>query len=402
MPDKILIVDDSIENRQLLLRTLVKAGYQIVEAGDGQEGLTRAVELLPDLILLDIVMPELDGYQVCEALKKEPRTTDIPIIFLSAKTETQDKIKGLEIGGADYITKPFDRGEVLARVQTQLKIRHLMKELLDKQKYLEEDLRAAATIQETLLPTNLPAWPELDIAWKFLPCDLIGGDIFNVVPLDETHLGFYMLDVSGHGVPAAMVTVSVAQLMTPHSGYLKKRIPSPPFYQIVSPREVLRALDAEYPFERFNKYFTIVYLILDIGQQKFVYSSAAHPPPLWLHGDRGLEILDQGGTIIGLNGVVPFEQEERRLQPGDKVIFYTDGVVEYLNQENEPFGTERLYAAARSLQEYSISEILDGIYDALMNFGGHAKIQDDISILGIEFKKKRQSLTGRHRKASPG
>src|SRR5665647_1215185 len=124
MPDKILIIDDSVDNRQLLLRTLGKAGFEIVEAGDGKEGLTLAFELLPELILLDIVMPELDGYQVCEALKKDPRTADIPIIFLSAKTETKDKIKGLEIGGVDFIAKPFDRSEVLARVQTQLKNRH--------------------------------------------------------------------------------------------------------------------------------------------------------------------------------------------------------------------------------------------------------------------------------------
>lgn len=130
MPDKILIVDDSVENRQLILRTLGKAGYEIFEAGDGKEGLTRAGELLPDLILLDIVMPELDGYQVCEALKKDPRTTDIPIIFLSANTDTKDKIRGLELGGVDYIAKPFDRSEVLARVQTQLKIRKLSKELM--------------------------------------------------------------------------------------------------------------------------------------------------------------------------------------------------------------------------------------------------------------------------------
>ena len=387
MPDKILIIDDSVENRQLLLRTLGKAGYEIAEAGDGKEGLTQAVELLPELILLDIVMPELDGYQVCEILKKDLRTADIPIIFLSAKTATKDKIKGLEIGGVDYITKPFDRSEVLARVQTQLKIRRLMKELLDKQKRLEEDLRAAATIQETLLPSNLPARPELDIAWKFLPCDPIGGDIFNVVPLDDTHLGFYMLDVSGHGVPSAMVTVSVAQLMTPHSGYLKKRVPSPPFYQIVSPTEVLMALDEEYPFERFNKFFTIVYLILDIPLKKIVYSSAAHPAPLLLHWDGGLELLDKGGAIIGLNGVVPFEQEERQILHGDKVIFYTDGVVEYLNREEEPFGTERLYAMVQRMHQRPIGEILDAMYDSLMAFGRQAKIQDDISLLGIEFKQ---------------
>jgi diguanylate cyclase (GGDEF)-like protein len=134
----------------------------MVEAGDGQEGLSRAGELLPELILLDIVMPELDGYQVCEALKKDPRTTDIPVIFLSAKTETKDKIKGLEIGGVDYITKPFDRGEVLARVQTQLKIRRLTQGLLQanlelhqKNAELEEANAAITQLMRTDALTGL-------------------------------------------------------------------------------------------------------------------------------------------------------------------------------------------------------------------------------------------------------
>jgi sigma-B regulation protein RsbU (phosphoserine phosphatase) len=386
MSDTILIVDDSVDNRQLLFRTLGRADYEIIEAADGQEGLARAAEHLPELILLDIMMPGLDGYQVCDLLKKDTRTADIPVIFLSAKTETKDKIKGLEIGGVDYITKPFDRGEVLARVQTQLKIRHLMKDLLDKQKRLEEDLKAAASIQETLLPAHLPTWPELEISWKFLPCELIGGDIFNVIPLDEAQVGFYMLDVSGHGVPSAMVTVSVSQLMSPDSGYLRKKTSSPPFYQITPPEEVLRALDKEYPFERFSKFFTIVYVLLNIPQQKIVYSSAAHPPPLLLHGDGGFELLDKGGTIIGLNGMVPFEQEEKRLQPGDKVILYTDGVVEYQNPDEEPFGPQRLYHLAQTLGDRPVSTILDGIYAGLMDFGRHTKIQDDISLLGIEVK----------------
>lgn len=137
MADKILIIDDSIENRLLLLHTLGRAGYEIFEAVNGQEGLNLALEHYPDLILLDVVMPEMDGHQVCEALKKDPRTTDIPIIFLSAMTETQDIIKGLEIGGADYIAKPFDRGEILARVQTQLKIRRLTKELVQTNRELQ-------------------------------------------------------------------------------------------------------------------------------------------------------------------------------------------------------------------------------------------------------------------------
>jgi sigma-B regulation protein RsbU (phosphoserine phosphatase) len=169
MPEKVLIVDDSVDNRRLLVRTLQKSGFELAEAANGKEALSRTREFYPDLILLDIMMPELDGYQVCETLKSDPDTADIPVIFLSAKTETQDKIKGLEIGGVDYITKPFDRGEVLARVRTQLKLRSLMKEILEKQKRLDEDLRAAAAIQASLLPQQLPELDGFACAWKFVP-----------------------------------------------------------------------------------------------------------------------------------------------------------------------------------------------------------------------------------------
>jgi sigma-B regulation protein RsbU (phosphoserine phosphatase) len=310
MPEKVLIVDDSVDNRRLLVRTLQKSGFELAEAANGKEALSRTREFYPDLILLDIMMPELDGYQVCETLKSDPDTADIPVIFLSAKTETQDKIKGLEIGGVDYITKPFDRGEVLARVRTQLKLRSLMKEILEKQKRLDEDLRAAAAIQASLLPQQLPELDGFACAWKFVPCDLMGGDIFNILPLDEEHLAIYMVDVSGHGVPAAMVTVSVSQMLQAHGGCLKRKIDVPPYYKIASPQKVLQALDREYPLERFNKYFTIVYLIVDVVRGRVVYSNAGHPAPLLLHGDGRLDSLDKGGTIIGLNGLVPFEQEQ--------------------------------------------------------------------------------------------
>ncbi len=157
MPDKVLIVDDNIDNRRLLVLTLGKNGYELAEAADGQEALVRTREFWPDLILLDIVMPELDGYQVCAALKRDPATADIPVIFLSAKTETQDKIRGLEIGGVDYITKPFYRGEVLARVRTQLKIRRLTRELRRTNAELQrknQELEAANAAITQLMRTD--------------------------------------------------------------------------------------------------------------------------------------------------------------------------------------------------------------------------------------------------------
>lgn len=141
-----------------------------------------------------------------------------------------------------------------------------------------------------------------------MPCERIGGDIFNMVRLDETHWGIYMLDVSGHGVPSELVAVSASKILCPQQGLvLKKTIKPSPFYEIVSPAEVLNLLDQEYPIERFSKFFTISYIVLNAEDNSIRYSNAAHPPPILLHEDGEMELLDKGGTIIGMGGIRPFE-----------------------------------------------------------------------------------------------
>lgn len=394
MNQRVLIVDDSAINRKLLAGLLKPDGYELIEAVDGSDALNKAFEALPDLILLDIMMPNKDGYQVCDALKSDARTAHIPIIFLSAKTSVADKIRGLELGGADYVTKPFDKGEVLARVRTQLKIGRLTSELLTanrsletKQKRINEDLEAAAGIQRSLLPQDMPDMGTLELSWRFMPCDRIGGDIFNITRLDEAHWGIYMVDVSGHGVPSALVTVSVAQMLQPQRGMvLKKRRDPPPYYELASPQEVLTALDQEYPIERFDKFFTISYLILDVKGGRLQYASAAHPSPVLLHKDGSFELLEEGGTIIGMGGILPFEEGHLQLVKGDRLFIYTDGIVEYQSRSGQFYGEERFYDILASMRNESLSKTIDALGDDLMAFGDQNDPQDDISLMGIEFK----------------
>lgn len=394
MPEKILIVDDNRDNRLLLQRILGKAGYETLEAANGEEGFERTAEALPDLVLLDIMMPGRDGFEVCTLLKNDSRTAGIPVIFLSALDESRDKIKGLEIGGADYITKPFDRGEVLARIQTQLNISRLTRELVranrdltEKQKRLDEDLKAAAQIQQSLLPKSMPELESFEFAWKFLPSEAIGGDIFDVFSLDEDHLGVYMLDVSGHGVPAALVAVSVSQILNTHRNViLKKKTDSPPYYTLTPPAEVLVELDREYPLERFEKYFTIVYAVIRISDGRMVYSSAGHPPPVLMRRDGSRQLLEAGGAIIGLGGRLPFEEGEAFLKTGDKLVFYTDGIMEHANGRGEFYGMERFQQKLGGLSRQSMMDMMTEVVADLETFGDGATLQDDVSILGIEYR----------------
>ena len=394
MAEKILIVDDNDFNLRLLRSILKNEGYEIIEAVDGEEAVDLALRELPDLILLDVMMPNKDGYEACSEIKSDNRTTNIPIIFLSAKAEAEDKIKGLELGGADYVTKPFDKGEVLARVRAQLKIQNLAKsmiranqDLLKKQESLDNDLKAAAEIQKSLLPKVLPGIQSIDVSWKFMPCQRIGGDLFNLLRLDEDHWAIYMLDVSGHGVPSAMVSVSVSQMLRPQTGYVvKKSIIPPPYYTVASPSDVLNELDMEYPIDRFEKFFTISYHVLNIKNGILKYSNAAHPPPVLLHQDGTLELLKEGGTIIGMGGILPFEEGERQLCFGDKLIIYTDGIVEYQDRKGSFYGEERFYMELQRLKDEPVSVIMDGIIESVMNFGEHNEPLDDITLLGLEFK----------------
>ena len=394
MAEVVFIVDDNKVNRKLLTVILKKEGYALFEAEDGEEALEIAFREVPDLILLDIMMPKKDGYEVCTTLKADQRTAHIPIIFLSAMSQTEDKIKGLDLGAADYVTKPFDRGEVIARVRAQLKISRLNRELLaanaeliHKQEKLDEDLKAAAGIQRNLLPKSIPHMGPLDVAWRFMPCERIGGDIFNVVRLDEKQWGIYMLDVSGHGVPSALVAVSVSQMLhAEHDRILKQPIDDPPYYEIVPPSRVLEILDREYPIERFDKYFTMSYVIIDTGANRITYSNAAHPPPVLRHKDGALEFLTKGGTIIGMGGMLPFEEGSVKMRQGDRLFLYTDGILEYQNGHGELYGENRFFAQISTSKHPSIKNHTDGIINGIMNFGDHMPPQDDVTLLGIEFK----------------
>jgi sigma-B regulation protein RsbU (phosphoserine phosphatase) len=223
----------------------------------------------------------------------------------------------------------------------------------------------------------------------------MGGDIFNMFQLDDAHWGIYMLDVSGHGVQAAMVTVSVSQFLQPNSGHLfsTKSENSGASYQLRTPAEVLAALDIEFPFERFNNFFTITYMIINTKTGDLTYSNAGHPHSILLRKNGKMELLQKGGPAIGIGEFhllggqeIRFQEGQLQIHPGDKLLVYTDGITEYQNPAGEFYGTNRFYETLNAHQDQPVAGIVAQSINSLMDFGNSAKPQDDITLFGLELK----------------
>jgi sigma-B regulation protein RsbU (phosphoserine phosphatase) len=390
----ILVVDDVPANLQVLAGMLKDRGYKARPVPSGKLALLAARKDPPDLILLDINMPEMNGYEVCQHLKAEEGLKGIPVIFISALNENLDKVKAFAIGGVDYLTKPFQMEELHARVETHLKLRRLQVELEEANAQLAKvngrmsrDLQAAARIQETFLPRRVPRVPGLDFAWLYRPCDELAGDALNVIPLGEGKVGLYLLDVSGHGVASALLSVTMSRLLSPPtepSSILIGAGDSADPGQIRAPSEVAAYLNRLFPFETATEQFaTLVYGVLDAATGEFRYVSAGHPGPVHLPFGAEPRILASRGTPIGLASEA-YEERSVRLGPGDRLYLYSDGVPEAMNPADELFGDARLMEAVARARPEPLQAGVGTLFEEVRRWHGSEKLIDDISILAVE------------------
>ena len=263
------------------------------------------------------------------------------------------------------------------------------RELTAKQKLLDQDMEAAAGIQQALLPSDLPLIKELELAWRFIPSQHIGGDMLSVSLLSPRHLGLYLLDVSGHGVPSALVTVSVHEMLQPASGHVVE-YREDGSATVVDPRWVADLLDQEYPLERFDKFFTLFYAVLDLDSGRLTYTNAGHPSPWVIRADGQTVALETGGTVIGMGQAGGFEQGEVVLAPGDRLFCYTDGITEHASPQGELYGAERLRADLEQRRDQALGPWIAQALETALAFGPQGPPQDDISILAARYQGREK------------
>jgi phosphoserine phosphatase RsbU/P len=328
-PSRVLVVDDTPANITLM-KGLLKDRYRVQAATSGEKALQIAFsDTPPDIILLDVMMPGLDGHEVCRMLRADQRTKHLPIIFLTARSEAEDEEKGLLLGAVDYLIKPISPSIALARIHTHLTLYQQRKQLWEAQQIMSQEIAEAADYVRALLPGPLRG--SVQTAWRHIPCNALGGDAFGYHWIDEDRLAIYLLDVCGHGVSAALLSISVINSL---------RSQSLRGVDFGRPSSVLRALNDSYPMEEHNeKYFTIWYGVYSKSRNEIAYASGGHPPALLLSGDDNVTSivhhLVTPNPAIGAFPGLTFDERRLTLGRANKLFVFSDGVYEFRGPDGQ-------------------------------------------------------------------
>jgi phosphoserine phosphatase RsbU/P len=373
----VLVVDDAPVNLQVV-RSILKDDFKIRIATSGAKALDLAkAKPYPDLILLDVTMPDMDGYEVCGILKATPEVRDIPVIFLTGKTETEDETKGFQVGAVDYIHKPFSPAVVKARVHTHLVLREAREQLARQLLDINNELEMAREIQLSILPHEIPKIKGVEIAARYMPMSLVAGDFYDFIVVDERHVGILVADVSGHGLPAALIASMLKVALAAQAPHA------------FDPGCVLSGLNQSL-CGKFKRHFvTGAYMFVDTEKNSIKYAGAGHPPLLlWRQSTESVSEVLENGLLLGFFPDAPYSFVEVRVEPGDKAVLYTDGILETRSPSSEEFGADLFKLFLESNHTVKADKFADLVLDELTGWSEGRKgdrQEDDITLLVIDF-----------------
>lgn len=375
---KILIVDDVPANIRAIAESL-KGEYQVLFAGDADKALELAEAQNPDLILLDVNMPGINGFEACAILKSKPATADIPVIFLTADDNKESIVRGFNAGGVDYVTKPCSREELHARVRTHIELKRSRQKLSEyvgtlesMNRALSKDLEFARKIQSNLIPAKYPGKDSASFHSIYHPMIAVGGDLFDVISFEEDRqIGVFICDVSGHGVGAALIACMVKTLLLTSAN------------RRMNPAEMVSYINGKLIGQTDDNFITAFYGIFDTETRLFRYTRCGHPYPLLLR-QGGISELKGKGSVIGVMRNAVFHDNEVQLESGDRLFFFTDGLLESANKDRVEFGDENLKEVLSRNASMTLPETVNRVFASLNEFHGSDVFEDDVAVLGME------------------
>jgi sigma-B regulation protein RsbU (phosphoserine phosphatase) len=371
----VLLVDDAPENIQVV-NTILKDIYKIRIATNGPKALDLAkADPPPDLVLLDVMMPGMDGYEVCQRLKSNPATREIPVIFLTGQTEVEDETRGFEVGAVDYIHKPFSPAVVKARVQTHLVLRGIREQLARQLLTIQKELETARQIQMSILPYEIPKIVGLDIAARYVPMTSVAGDFYDFIVVDEKHIGILVADVSGHGMPAALIASMLKIALAAQAAHA------------ADPARVLLGLNQALCGKFQYHFVTAAYLFVDMENRTLTYAGAGHPPLLlWGGTSDGVRAIEENGLFLGKFDFAQYSSVAMPLEAGGWGLLYTDGIAETTDPAGTEFGAERFREFLALEQNTAADRFANSLLEELSRWsarGPGVDLDDDITLVAI-------------------
>lgn len=360
----ILIVEDNDDLRDYMRAIFDRQGYRVGEAADGQAGLEALPGFRPDLIITDLMLPRVSGIDMIGRVRKHPDYRTVPILLLTARADDQTKQEAHEAGADAYLAKPFDESELLAIIRNLLSLKA-------REKELELDLAQARRIQENLLPQSLPVVQGLRLASFYRPMDKVGGDLYDFIKMVDGSLGIFVGDVSGHGIPAALLASAVKMTLEAFGT------------RTYSPAELLKFMNESLYGRTADNFLSCSCGLILPDHRQVIYAQGGHPPAILIR-DGEVHWHEAQGTWLGITPEVSFEEHVIDIQKGDRLILYTDGIVEAMNPGEEMFGEERLAQSCLRYNRDPLKEQLENIVEEVFEFQGTGAVADDITLIGLE------------------
>ena len=380
---RILVVDDIEDNRDLLVRRLQREGYHDTSvAADGEAALKLIAAQNFDLVLLDVMMPVCNGYEVLERLRATDRLHELPVIMISALNELESVVRCIELGAVDYLPKPFNPTLRRARVNATIEQKRLRDAVRAHLARIEAELEAARKLQAGMVPTAFPAPTAarpVEIYAMMESAREVGGDLYDFFFAADGRLVLFIGDVSGKGVPAAMFMAQTKNLLRLITGFLLRGDAG-----AATPAAILRRVNQELcEGNSMMMFVTGFFGMLDVGTGDLHFSCAGHEAPYLVNAAGLSPVAGAQGLVLGLSGDWEYETAAIRLAPGDTLYLYTDGITEAFDAANAAFTRQRLEDALLRGAGESLDRLVQGTVAAVRDFVGDAAQSDDITCLAI-------------------